>query len=644
MRARSGRSPSGHFQDRRTSRTAGFFAATVIAVGAPLCVSLSAQNASSDPVSIDAGRYQQHIDYLASDELQGRGTGSPELETAARYIADEFAAAGVAPAPGTDDYLQWYEAQIGAHLDKDNRLVSTLNGKPTSLTVRNGFIPFSFSSSGEADNVPVVFAGYGITAADLGYDDYAGIDVKDKFVLLLRHEPQENDANSVFGGLETTSHSTFANKAVNAKLHGAKGVILINDTYHHPRSDDELVDFGRADGPSDAGILFVQVTADTAEPWLKSTGRDLETIMDDINETLKPESFTIPNLTVSMNVDIVRERKRVPNVAAYIPGETDEYVVIGAHFDHLGLGDEHSLAPKQIGQVHHGADDNASGTAGVVELARWFAQHPPKRRGVLFLAFSGEELGLLGSSHFVEDPLLPLKNAVAMLNMDMIGRVPEVGPNAGRIYVNGTGTGSNLDELVASARKPADLNVDLSESTGYGGSDHISFSSKQIPVIFFFSGLHGDYHKPSDTADKINHDHAARVVEYVGEIATAIANAPERPEFQRLESSNPHGGGDAGGPVSSGSGSGYGPSFGSVPDFNEPETGVRFADIRPGTPADKAGLLAGDILVEFGGQKIENLYDFTYALQAHQPGDEVLVKVLRGTEAIEAKVLLTERE
>jgi len=217
--------------------------------------------------------------------------------------------------------------------------------------------------------------------------------------------------------------------------------------------------------------------------------------------------------------------------------------------------------------------------------------------------------------------------------MDMIGRIRD-----GKVYVNGTGTGSTLGAIVAGVKIPNPLKIDLSESTGYGGSDHISFLAKQVPVLFFFSGLHGDYHKPSDTFDKIDSHGATALVGYVADIALALANAPDRPAFQKVaEPAGTHSGG--GGTVSSG----YGPNFGSVPDFDEPPKGVRFADVREGTPAQKAGLKAGDILIEFDGKEIGNLYDFTYALQAHKPGDEVLVRVLRGSQTIEAKVLLTTR-
>ncbi len=593
--------------------------------------------AAAQAADVNPATYLDDVRYLASDKLKGRGTGTPEIELAAQYIADQFKSFGLKPVPGTTNYEQEFSAVTSAKLSGTNRLTATEAGKTETLSAPRGFIPFSFSMTGTGTVAPVVFVGYGITAADYHYDDYAGIDVKDKYVLLLRHEPQENDPKSVFAGRETTSHALFTNKAVNAKNHGARGVIVVNDTFHHPGERDALLSFGTVDGPQNAGVFFVQVTSRTVDQWLKPTGKTLRGLTDTIDRELKPESFEIPNLTVGVNVDITREQKPAHNVLAYLPGQTDEYVIIGAHYDHLGLGNEFSLAPSKIGQIHHGADDNASGTAGVIELARYFSkQSPPDKptlkRGILFMTFSGEELGLLGSSYFANHPLLPLDKAVAMLNMDMIGRV-----SSGKIYVNGTGTGSTLPEIVNSTPVPAGLKIDLSDSVGYGGSDHMSFQAKQVPVIFFFSGLHADYHKPSDTSEKINSRDAALVVDYVADLATKLANSQDRPIFQRVaEKSDPHSGGT---PTTSG----YGPNFGSVPDFNEPPKGVRFADVRKGTPADKAGLKPGDILVGFDGKEISNLYDFTYALQSHKAGDQVLVVVLRGSQRIEAKVLLTER-
>ena len=593
-----------------------------IATLAGFAVALYAQA----PAAISPEAYLAHVKYLASPELKGRATGSPELETAAGYIAAQFQSFGLKPPPG-GAYQQAFTTTVGARLGAQNRL----EANAVSLKLRDDFVPFSFSSSGTV-SAPVVFAGYGITANEYHYDDYAGLDVKDKFVLLIRHEPQEFDEKSVFQGKDLTQHSTFAIKAVNAKMHGARGVILVNDAYpHHTPQEDQLTPFGQATGPTDSGVLFVQVKQSLAETWFRSEGRDLHEVLDGIDKDLQPRSFALDKLKVNMTLDIQHDLKTVHNVAAYLPGKTSEYVILGAHYDHLGLGDEHSLAPSQVGTIHPGADDNASGTAGVIELARWFSKQPQQQRGILFLTFAGEELGLLGSNYYTGHPLLPLENAVAMLNMDMIGRI-----RAGKVYVNGAGTGSTLDKLVESVKVPDPLKIDLSDATGYGGSDHMSFTVKQVPVLFFFSGLHGDYHKPGDTWDKIDAPQAATLLGYVAQIATRLANDPERPKFQRVaEPKAPSGGASSGG--------GYGPNFGSIPDFDEPPKGVRFADVRDGTPAAKAGLKAGDILIEFGGKEIGNLYDFTYALQSHKPGDEVLVKVLRGSQTIEAKVLLTER-
>ncbi len=378
----------------------------------------------------------------------------------------------------------------------------------------------------------------------------------------------------------------------------------------------------------------MQVKAETASKWLAQAGKPLEQIEAGIDKDLKPESFNLPgSLTVDMDVDVEREVKTVHNVGGYLPGATDEYVIIGAHYDHLGLGEQFSLAPSLAGTVHPGADDNASGTAGVLELARWFTEEPKHKRGILFLTFAGEELGLLGSSYYVNHPELPLDKAVAMVNLDMIGRMRE-----NKVYVGGVGSGTGLQSLVKELVPRHGLEADISEKAGYGSSDHTSFTTKQVPVLFFFSGLHADYHKPSDTWDKIDAPAAIKLLGLVEDAMEHLASDPGRPQFVRVVEPQPHG--DVAG---SSSKSGYGPDFGSIPDFTEIPEGVRFADIRPGSPASKAGLKAGDILTEFDGKPIQNLYDFTYALRAKKPGQEVLVKVIRQGQKIEAKVLLTER-
>src|SRR5690242_13291895 len=583
---------------------------------------------------IDAQRFLSHVKYLASPEMRGRATGSPELEKAADYIASQFRAIGLKPIDGKS-YFQAFAVTTNAKLGHGNRFEYVEQGKTTTLKAGDDFIPFNFSARGALEG-GVVFAGYGITAPEYNYDDYAGLDVKGKVVLILRHEPQEFDEKSVFAGKVYTEHAQFYSKAVNAKMHGATGVILINDLFNHRSESDQLEKFGRTAGPNDAGIPFVQIKAEVAARWIADAGKNLDDIGAAIDKDLKPQSFAVPeSVHVRENVDVERVVKTVHNVAGYLPGETDEYVVIGAHYDHLGLGEQFALDPDQAGTIHPGADDNASGTAGVIELARWFAGQPKQKRGVLFLTFAGEELGLLGSSFYVNHPDLPINKAVAMINLDMIGRVRE-----GKVFIGGVGTGSNLRTTLDPILARYPMHIDFSDSTGYGSSDHTSFTTKQVPVLFFFSGLHGDYHKPGDTWDKIDAPDAAKLLDMIAAVGTTLREEAERPLFVRVkEPESPHAG------IAVGSSqSGYGPEFGSVPDFAEIPHGVRFADIREGTPAAQAGLKAGDILVEFDGKPIGNLYDFTYALRAKKPGDTVIVKVMRGNETVTASVLLRERK
>ena len=316
---------------------------------------------------------------------------------------------------------------------------------------------------------------------------------------------------------------------------------------------------------------------------------------------------------------------------AYLPGKTSEYIIIGAHYDHLGRGDSNSLAPSQIGQIHPGADDNASGTAGVLELARLFAPLKGQLdRGILFMSFSGEELGLLGSAYWVKNPTMPLNKCVAMINMDMIGRIRD-----NKVFIGGVGTGSTFKSILELAQKKTDFKVEYSPG-GYSASDHTSFVAKKIPVLFFFSGLHADYHKPSDTWDKINAPSAAQLLNIVADVMLQLANAPQPPAFITVAEDKPMGGLSGGG--------GYGPYFGSIPDFAEVKDGVRFSDVRPGSPAAKAGLKAGDILVQFDGKPIHNLYDFTDALRRSKVGQVVEVKVLRDGQPVTVSVKLEQRK
>jgi len=582
--------------------------------------------------AIDPNTYLDNIKFLASKDLRGRATGSPELEKAGAFIAAKFHDFGLKPADGKSFY-QAFQVTTNARLGKANRFHYTEAGRTTVLHFPEDFVPFNFSSGGKIAG-PVVFAGYGITAPEYNYDDYAGIDVKGKVVVLLRHEPQEFDETSVFAGKSYTQHTQFASKATNAKIHGASAVILINDRANHRSDPDQLETFGNVAGPADAGIPFVQLKVDKVDEWFTAAGKKLDSLEAAIDHTLKPESFAFPDsIRVDANLDVERAVKTVHNVAGYLPGETDEYVIIGAHYDHLGLGEQFALDPDQAGTVHPGADDNASGTSGVIELARWFSTQPKQKRGILFMTFAGEELGLLGSSFYATHPDFPLEKAAAMINLDMIGRVRN-----GKVYIGGAGTGSSFRALLDREMPKYSLQLDYSDSSGYGSSDHTSFTAKQVPVLFFFSGLHSDYHKATDTWDKIDAPGSVKLLQLVAAVADNLREASDRPQFVRVA---PPGGAE--GPAGAGSASGYGPYFGSIPDFGEGTTGVKFSDVTPGSPAAKAGFKAGDVMVEFDGKPIQNLYDFTYALRAKKPDDVVNVKVLRGGKPIEAPVTLTRR-
>jgi hypothetical protein len=595
--------------------------------------------AATAPIAqADPTRVLNDIKALSAPEMEGRGAGTKGLARSADLIVKRYKELQISPA-GTRGYLQPFTLITGAKLKSDNRLTVANGATKKELKTNQDFVPFSFSSSGQVEG-SVVFAGYGVTADEYQYDDYANLDVKDKIVVVLRYEPSSFAAKSGEQGL--THHSQMITKAINARNHGARAVVMVNGKLGDGE-EDLLTRFGSVSGPENIGIVFVQVKDEVAESWLHAAGKSLKDVQDQINASTKPASFALPDsLHLSMKVDIETTRATVNNILAYVPGQTDEYVIVGAHYDHLGRGNFDSLAPSQIGQIHPGADDNASGTAGVLELARLLSpQRGQLKRGILFMDFAGEELGLLGSAEWVKEPTRPLDKAVAMINMDMIGRIKD-----DKVYIGGVGTGSTFKSLLLraqqeraekeDAQKDSAFKIEYSAS-GYSSSDHTSFVTKKIPVLFFFSGLHSDYHKPSDTWEKINAPSAARLLDLIANVTLQLANAntEETPKFQTVVEQKQPGGG---------SGSGYGPYFGSIPDFGEIPNGVKFADVKPGSPAAKAGLKAGDVLIQFGDKPIKNLYDFTDALRRSKIGDMVEVKVLRDGQPLTASVKLEQRK
>ncbi len=563
--------------------------------------------------------------------MKGRASGTPENDRAARYIAGEFRKAGLVPANGKS-YFQEFTITIGAGLGKNNSVIIHDQGEAHSLALQRDFVPLNLSDSGEA-SLSLVFAGYGISSEEHRYDDYLHLDVQGKAVIVLRHEPGEDDPASPFAGRELTTYSALVNKAINARHHGARALILVNDPLPHPQEEDAFVPFGALHGPENTGLLLIQASRAAVNQWLSSTGKSLEDFQRAIDAQHQPQSSYLPNVELFLRVDIQRHTATTRNVVGLLrgadPALSSEAVVLGAHYDHLGLGERSSMAPSQMGRVHPGADDNASGTAALLELAHSLAAaRRGLRRSMVFIAFSGEELGLLGSSHYTKAPVWPLVKTAAMLNLDMVGR-----PRNNKLYVGGAGTSPGFRDLLRRVNSTG-LDISFSDS-GYGRSDHSSFYMKNVPVLFFFSGLHSDYHKPTDTPDRIQYSDHARVTTLALAAARELAGAPERPAFVRVAEPQQ--------PAVTGGGSGYGAYFGSIPDMGEEVAGVKFADVRDASPAAHAGLKAGDILVIFAGKEIKNLYDFTYVLRAHKPGEEVEVTVLRGTGKLTVRVKLAQR-
>ena len=593
-----------------------------------LAVSLAAAAPTTQLSQADAQRYLEDIKTLSQPKMEGRGDGLKGLTRAEHVLVDRYKSLGLVPA-GTKGYLQPFTVTTGAKLKGKNHLLIQIGDAKSSLKLNQDYTPFSFSGSGTL-TAPLLFAGYGVTADEFGYDDYAGLDAKDKIAVVLRYEPGGFAPKS--GNQGMTAHAQLITKAINARNHGAKGIILVNGKLGDGE-EDLLTRFGSVGGPENVGLLVAQVKNTAADDWFRAAGKSLKEVQEQINSTSKPASFAFQDsLHATLTVDVQTTHATVNNVLAYLPGKTDEYVIVGAHYDHLGRGTFDSLAPSQIGQIHPGADDNASGTAGVLELARILAplkgQLP---RGILFMSFAGEELGLLGSAAWVKDPTKPLDKTVAMLNMDMIGRIKD-----DKVYIGGVGTGSTFPKVLDHAQGDSPLKFELSQS-GYTSSDHTSFVTKRIPVLFFFSGLHADYHKPSDTWEKIEPNAAAGLLNVVARATVELASDPDKPAFVTLVENNPHSG-------STGGGGGYGPYFGSIPDFGQTENGVKFSDVKPGSPAAKAGLKAGDILIQFGDKSIKNLYDFTDALRRSKIGDVVPVTALRDGKELKVDVKLEQRK
>lgn len=646
-------------------------------------------------------RLRAHVTYLASDKLEGRRTGSEGANLAAEYIAKEFSRDGLRRSIGVDRagmsvleadsprrYMQEFPFVAGVELGKNNSMLLTpqvIPPQPTSTSavsppqsVKNMFAssgqikaegasldlslgedwtPLGFSSNAKIESSPVTFVGYGIKADEISYNDYAGVPVKGRIAVAFEGTPDGDNPHGHFA-----QYSDVRWKAIAARNSGATALVVIaaEDNF----KEDRLSQLRYDNSSGEAGLPVVVISRQAAGRVFLAGGlkslAEMEAATQEVIKKLTQLSASEPRPTasvaldkvkLSISTDIVRRNAPAYNVVGILEGSDPELkkeaIVIGAHYDHLGRGGEGSLAPRE-GDIHHGADDNASGVAGMLELARLFAaDRKSLKRTIIFIAFSGEEEGLLGSNYYVNHPIWPLDQTVAMINMDMIGRMKE-----NKLIIGGVGTSeawrkwivvanSNQDgEIVpALAQQPSGGNVRADapptspqrfeltmNEDGYGPSDHSSFYAKQVPVLFFFTGTHDDYHKPSDTADKINYADEAQVLLLVARIVLIVDENAARPIYAVAKSD------------SQGRSMGFRVYLGTIPNYAEANDGLRLDGVRDDSPAAKAGLKAGDRIIRLAGREVRNVYDYTYALGEMKAGQEYEVEVVRGSETLKLKI------
>jgi hypothetical protein len=641
--------------------------ATVISVSA-----LAQQPATQ--VNPSPERLRAHITYLAGDKLEGRRTGTTGATAAANYIADEFARLGLKALPQSSDkpknkFFQAFPYVAGVELGKWNELFfstpdsnsAQVSANQAGLRVGEDWLPLGLSSNAKIENAQAVLVGYGLTVSELKHDNYAGANASGKIAIAFKGTPDGDNPHGQFARYDDVRW-----KAIAARNAGAQALLVIASENNF--KDDRLAQLRYDNSGGDAGLPVVVVSRQAAAQLLGLDTSQLTEFEQGVRGKPSPASeraswSCCPRLArtlITLRTDLVKREVYAANIIGVLEGSDptlkDETIVIGAHYDHLGYGGAGSLAPKE-GEIHHGADDNASGTAGVIELARFLtSQKPRPRRSIVFAAFSGEEEGLLGSNYYVNHPLVSLANTIAMINMDMIGRMKNrsltiggmgtatewaaivdnanllQGMSVTTTHGGGTTPGSGMPIVVAANGQPVvdsdpakqftlTLNAD-----GYGPSDHSSFYAKQVPVLFFWTGTHEDYHKPSDTADKINYDDEARILGVVARIVQSIDSGEKRPTYTLAKTE------------STGRSTGFRVYLGTIPNYADSNEGLLLDGVREDSPAAKAGLKAGDRIVKLAGKDVRNVYDYTYALGEMKAGQEYDVEVMRGTERLKLKL------
>ncbi len=581
------------------------FATILTALLAPL--PLSGQAAAPAATSTAAATVRAHVTALASERLGGRLAGSEGERLAADYIVSQLKAIGARPLPGQDDFRLPFEFTAGTR-DGGTTVGAFGSGDAQAL---------SFSDNAEVSGA-VVFAGYGLVvpeSQDFGYDSYATLDVTDKIVLVLRYFPE--DADQKTRGV-LARYSDLRYKAMAARQRGAKAMLVVTG----PRSPNagELVPMTFDTALAGSGIAAASISGNVARDLFRRAGRDLEEAqraLDSGNPHVA--GFALEGVMLDVKTQVIREKRTGYNLAGYLPatepadGIDKPWIALGAHYDHLGRGDHgNSLADKeQTGRIHYGADDNASGSAAVLAIGRELSNGPHARH-VLLAFWSGEEIGLIGSSAFVNRPPFPLDRLAAYFNFDMVGRMQD-----NKLTVQATGSSPAWARLIEQANIPAGFDL-LLQQDPYQPTDVASFNGAGVPVLNFFTGTHADYHKPSDTADKIAYEDLARIVEFAEAIAGRVMASEEPPAFAKVEQQT-QGGGRAGIRVFTG----------TIPDYSTEVKGLLLSGVIGGGPAEAAGLQKGDVIVEIAGQTIANIYDYTYALELLKIGEPANVVYLR---------------
>lgn len=577
-------------------------------------------------------RFQEHIDYLASDELGGRGVGTPGIELAAAYIAGEFERMGLAPAGDDGTYFSTFSLTLNRELTDECRLAFSGDSEPRQVNV--DFVPFSFSSN-DAFEGGITFCGYGIAVPEKEYDDFDGVDLEGNVALFLRGEPARwADADGY-----PTRHASLRNKIYNAKDRGAVAAVFVNQKPEDGEADP-LAPF-RGRGADAYGLPAFQITRAMADEMLAAGGM---ASLDELQERLDAGSHAsgwLAHTTMSGQAGFKKITAPTRNVLARLEGagpDANEYVVIGAHYDHLGervpmmrrfkAGKLVSVEEKP--QIHNGADDNASGVSGLIEIARLFVEGEPPNRSILFAAFSAEESGVHGSNHYIDHPAVPLEDTVAMLNMDMIGRMKR---GRSSLEVFGVRSGAGLEEILREEAEELGLDALPTAYTG-GRSDHGPFVRKQIAGMHFFTGHHADYHKPTDDPDRINARAGAKVARLVYRMGRRIAALETRPAFVEVKPPKRKDKGD--GPMPT-----YRVVMGLAPGYaDDGEPGMKVEAVTPEGPADVAGMQAEDRIIGINDKPVANIYDYMAATRNNDPGDAVVVVVLRDGKEVTLQVTL----